>query len=212
MSLTSMIKDPSVSIEEIGFMLDEMTHTQRMTNVYNLPGKMQARLYRKAEAAMPLTLDFFVPRSQGPLSPVIHHGKNSLPMFRHFRKPFCMPQNDPNRLYGYNDLLINKVIGPGYFVAYTTEDYPTWRDRGAVVIDYFRTPQTRIPPVWPKVQPNGIGLQRHVYHQTRDFMRRISSHVSIGSAWRNERPMNSYFLLCREDEVERKAIASEASS
>ena len=33
---------------------------------------------------------------------------------------------------------------------------------------------------------------------TRDFMRRVSAHVSIGKAYKDEKPMPAYFALCRE--------------
>jgi hypothetical protein len=47
------------------------------------------------------------------------------------------------------------------------------------------------------VVPNEKGLQRNVYHQTRDFLRRVSSHVSIGAAYKNDDPLDHYFILCR---------------
>ena len=55
----------------------------------------------------------------------------------------------------------------------------------------------RISP--SRVVPNDWRLQRFVYHQTRDFMRRVSRHVSIGAAFTRERPLDHYFVLCRRD-------------
>jgi hypothetical protein len=43
-----------------------------------------------------------------------------------------------------------------------------------------------------------VGLQTLVYHQTRDFMRRVSSHVTIGAAYKKERALNVHFILCRD--------------
>jgi len=45
---------------------------------------------------------------------------------------------------------------------------------------------------------NDWRLQRFVYHQTRDFMRRVSRHVSIWAAFKRERPLDHYFVLCRK--------------
>ena len=52
---------------------------------------------------------------------------------------------------------------------------------------------------WPRVRSNREGLQRLVYYGTRDFMRRVSQHVSIGAAYKGEKPLDHYFTLCRED-------------
>ena len=45
---------------------------------------------------------------------------------------------------------------------------------------------------------DGWRLSRFVYHHTRDFMRRVSRHVSIGAAYKDERPLDHYFVLCRQ--------------
>jgi hypothetical protein len=45
--------------------------------------------------------------------------------------------------------------------------------------------------------PNDWRLSRLVYHQTRDFLRRVSRDVSIGAAFKRERPLDHYFVLCR---------------
>ena len=38
-----------------------------------------------------------------------------------------------------------------------------------------------------------------VYHKTRDFMRGVSKHVSIGAAYKKEKPMGQFFILNRKD-------------
>jgi hypothetical protein len=38
-----------------------------------------------------------------------------------------------------------------------------------------------------------------VYQGTRDFMRRVSTHVSVGAAFKGESQMGAYFTLCRQD-------------
>jgi len=69
---------------------------------------------------------------------------------------------------------------------------------GWVVIDYFQVPDGPVAEGWPQVVANDWRLQRFVYHQTRDFMRRVSRHVSIGAAFKRERPLDHYFVLCRK--------------
>ena len=91
------------------------------------------------------------------------------------------------------------MIGPGYFVALGTAGRAAWADRGGVVIDYFQVPDGPVPDGWPRVVDNDWRLQRFVYHRTRDFMRRVSAHVSIGAAWKSERSLDHYFLLCRRE-------------
>jgi hypothetical protein len=40
-----------------------------------------------------------------------------------------------------------------------------------------------------------------VYDKTRDYMRRVSEHVSIGKAYRKESRVMGYFVLCRDQAV-----------
>ena len=57
-----------------------------------------------------------------------------------------------------------------------------------------------MPEGWPRLRPNWLGIQLFVYFQTRDFMRRVSQHVTIGAAYKwDSMKMDQYFLLCRED-------------
>ena len=90
------------------------------------------------------------------------------------------------------------LIGPGFFVGVPTDGNSDWEQRGAIVIDYFQTPDGEVADGWPKVVPNSKGLQRFVYYQTRDFMRRVSEHVSVGAAYKVEKPLGHFFMLCRE--------------
>ena len=88
-------------------------------------------------------------------------------------------------------------IGPGFFVGKKTAGNAAWEERGKVVIDYFEVPDSPVVEGWPKVVPNSKGLQVFVYHKTRDFMRRVSNHVSIGEAYKKEKSMGVNFILCR---------------
>jgi len=197
MSLAELVRSDA-KILEIARHLDALSPADRLVECQALSGKDQKALYRKAGDSPPLDLAFFVPAGTPPLSQVIHHGKNSQPAFRDFQKRWCRPTDRDDRLYGYNETVVRPLIGPGYFVARETEG--GGRDpRGAVVVDYFMTPpEDGRAPGWPAVKPNSSGLQRFVYHQTRDYMRRVSAHVSIGEAHRLEKKVMGWFVLCRE--------------
>jgi hypothetical protein len=128
----------------------------------------------------------------------VHYGKNSQPVFRNFEKRWVRPKGHPGELWGYNETPVRPLIGPGYFVARRTDDDGA-DPRGGVVVDYFRVPpEDTVIPGWPPVRPNSRGLQRFVYDKTRDYMRRVSSHCSIGIAYRLESRVMGYFVLCRE--------------
>jgi hypothetical protein len=132
---------------------------------------------------------------------VRHRGRNTLPMPRKlqlFEKRFCRPESRDDGLFGYNQSPFIGTVGPGFFVAVSTASNPAWRDRGAVVVDYFQVPDGKVASDWPKVIPNTQGLQRFVYHRTRDFMRRVSKHVTIGAAYKVEKKLDHYFVLVRE--------------
>ena len=79
-----------------------------------------------------------------------------------------------------------------YFVA--VED----AERHEVLVDYRQLPAEQ-PPGWPAVKPNERGLSRFVYGFMVDRVRRVSEHVTIGSASRAGRDLGSYFVLCRMD-------------
>jgi hypothetical protein len=66
-----------------------------------------------------------------------------------------------------------------------------------VLVDYTRVPPSA-PPGWPAVRGNERGLSRFVYGFMVDRLRRVSEHVTIGSAARHGREFGSWFLLCRE--------------
>jgi hypothetical protein len=199
--LKALLLDDSVSIEAIADKLDAASPAERLEAAHALDRSAQRALYRKAAAAKPLTMDDFVPGNRAPLEQVRHRGRNTLPMPRKlqlFEKRFCRPDNRTDRLFGYNQSPFIGTVGPGFFVAVSTDETPAWRGRGAIVVDYFQIPDGPVVPGWPKVIPNTQGLQRFVYHRTRDFMRRVSEHVTIGAAFKVEKMLDHYFILVRE--------------
>jgi hypothetical protein len=204
LTLRQLIDDATTGIGAVAAYLDGMSPAERVGVTRGLDRATQRRLFLKAGDAPPVTLDDFVPRSVPPETPVAHDGRNTLHLpgkLRHFQKRFARPATASTqgaRLFGYNASPFEYTIGPGFFVAVPTAGRPEWEARGAVVVDYFQVPDGPVPAAWPPVVPNTKGLQRFVYHRTRDFMRRVSSHVTIGAAYREEKAMDHYFVLCRE--------------
>ncbi|KYF86446.1 hypothetical protein BE17_13765 [Sorangium cellulosum] len=181
--------------------LDGLTHDERLRALSTTTRADQRALYAAAGQSPALTLDFFVPDGTPRRVGVHHKGRNTLPLpspFRFFEKRFALPEDGSARLFGYNEGLTRSWVGPGFFVAVPTAGNPSWQERGAVVIDYFQVPDGPVPAGWPPVVPNSKGLQSIVYDGTRDFMRRLSRDVSIGAAYKGEKPLDHYFTLCRE--------------
>jgi len=197
--LTELVDDPHVGVDAIGSYLDRLEGDTRWREVGALGRSRQRTLFEKAGHAPPIDFAHFVGDARA-REEVIHDGVNTLPVLpplRRFQKRFCRPDDAGARLFGYNDGPTRRWIGPGYFVALPTADKPAWSARGAVVVDYFQIPDGDVADGWPKVVDNHWRLQRFVYGATRDFMRRVSAHVSIGAAFKRERPLDHYFVLCR---------------
>lgn len=201
MALIDSILDDGVGIEAIASYLDGLSHDQRLAETRGLDRNAQRKLYVKAAESPPIDLAHFVPSERADLDPVRHDGRNTLPLpgrHRLFAKMFCRPKDGTSRLFGYNDAPSRWMVGPGYFVGVPTEGHRTWQDRGGVVIDYFQVPDGPVAAGWPRVVRNTQGLQRFVYDGTRDYMRKVSAHVSIGAAYKGDKPLDHYFVLCRE--------------
>ncbi len=199
MQLDVLIDDPSARIDAIAAFLDPLDPGGRWEQVRHLSRARQRMLYEKAAESAPIDLSHFVGDAPA-VTEVIHDGLNTLPLpppLRRFQKRFSRPDDGSDRLFGYNEGPTRRMVGPGFFVAIPTAGRPHWESRGAVVIDYFQVPDGPVPDGWPRVVPNSRGAQHFVYDGTRDFMRRVSAHVSIGAAFKGERPMDHYFVLAR---------------
>jgi hypothetical protein len=204
--LIDLIDDDRAGIDAIGAYLDNLEAKPRWLEVKQLDRTRQRTLYEKAAHAAPIDVTHFV-GSAPPRQEVIHDGVNTLPLptsWQRFQKRFCRPEPNGHgdgamtvRLFGYNEGPSRKLIGPGFFVAVPTAERPQWSARGGIVVDYYQIPDAAVADGWPSVVPNDWRLQRFVYHETRDFMRRVSRDVSIGAAFKRERPLDHYFVLCR---------------
>ncbi|MBW2272766.1 MAG: hypothetical protein JRG96_05815 [Deltaproteobacteria bacterium] len=181
--------------EEIARFFDGLASADRVTAVRALGARDQRRLYEAVQGFEPVRLVELVSPGTADLATVRHYGKNSLPLFSSFEKRFCRPPGQepdaPALLIGFNYQILAPLTGPGYFVA--LED----TERGEVLIDYRRLPD-RIPVDWPAVQSNERGISRFVYGFMVDTLRRVSEHVTIGSAARHGKDTGNWFVLCRQ--------------
>lgn len=181
-------------IDAIGAHLDGLEPSARAAQSAFLGRREQRRLFEIAAAAEPLRIGDVVPADVGTMREVVHHGKNTLPLFTRFAKVFCRPEpgEADGELWGYNRTggIVSTTVGPGYYVSY---------DHGAkeVLVDYLRVPPRR-PSGWPEILPNSARLSRFVYDGTQDVLRRVSKHVSIGRAMKSGKWMDAWFILCRE--------------
>ena len=92
--------------------------------------------------------------------------------------------------WGFNDsgFTVNTFVGPGYFVVTP--------DGGEVLVDYTQYPPR--PHVGgPRILSNSARLSRFVFNNTKDRVRAVSKHVSIGRAWRGAKRLDNWFVLCR---------------
>ncbi|MGH0030446.1 MAG: hypothetical protein ACQGVC_11695 [Myxococcota bacterium] len=194
--LKARVAESVVDPAAVAKLLDGMSHAERVEATHSLGRGEQRRLYAAVDRFLPLCLEDLVPAGVADFTPVRHYGRNTLPAFTHFEKRFCRPRGadpaKPDALYGFNFQTLSKVTGPGYFVAVEAEGRPE------VLVDYNRVPDTH-PDGWPDIKPNDIGLSRFVYGFMIDTLRRVSEHVTIGSAARKGRDLGSWFILTRED-------------
>jgi hypothetical protein len=192
--LARLDRDP-VKPADIAALLDGFTPEERVAAIRAAGRPQQRRLYRAVAGHGSVRLVDLVPPARRPFETVRHFGRNTLPAFTRFEKRFCRPAGQdaaaPSELWGYNFQTVSPLTGPGYYVAYEDPEH------GEVLIDYTKLPP-QAPPGWPAVRSNERGLSRLIYAFMVDRLRRVSEHVTIGSAIKNGREIGSWFLLCRE--------------
>lgn len=188
----SVMLEPEVDLPRIHAILDGLGHEGRVHTIRTWTKRQQAALFEAAKGHLPLDLGFLVPSGVGPLVEVIHDGQNTLPAFRHFQKRFAKLEGNAAELVGYNHQAMSAFTGPGYFVVTQGEG----DHGGELLIDYTRTPSQK-PSAWPPIRPNS-GIGGLVYGGMIDHLRGISSHVSIGRAYRGK-AVDAWFALVRRD-------------
>ncbi len=191
----ALLRENSGKPTELARFLDGLSHDERLVTVRSLGRAQQRSLWEAVDGFAPVRLSELVPAQTPDLCQVRHYGKNTLPVFSEFEKRFCRPKDvdpeNPTELAGYNFQTMSALTGPGYFVALPSPD------REEVLVDYRRLPEHH-DPSWPGVQSNERGLSRFVYGFMVDTLRRVSQHVTIGSAARKGKDLGSWFALCQE--------------
>jgi len=205
MHLGTLIDGPEVDFPRLSRILDELGPIGRVETIRHWDPRTQAKLFEAAKGFKPVTLDDFVPPGTEPLTEVIHHGRNTLPVFSNFQKRFCKPEDKEGELWGWNcnvvpyqqwrpnDIVfpLAPFIGAGYFVAHAG-------DEGEVDIDYTRVAGGKVAS-WPPITPAQVRIGSIVFGNLVDVMRGISTHVSIGRGRRGSKWLDAWFVLCRED-------------
>jgi hypothetical protein len=188
------VADSAVGPSVLADLFDGLSSDMRTALVRRLGRAEQRTLYQKVAGFQPLGLVDLVPATRADQEEVRHLGLNTLPAFRVFEKRFARPPGQdpaaPAKVSGYNFQAMSVVTGPGYFEA--IED----ANKAEVLVDYGRLPEST-PAEWPAVRSNERGLARFVYGFMVDRLRRVSEHVTIGSAARKGRDLGSYFALAR---------------
>ncbi len=189
-AFSALIVDAAASATRIADFLDGLAPAERAAASTSLGRSLQRQLWHKVEGAGALTLEDFVPAGTPVLTAVRHCGRNTLPAFTRFEKRFYRT-SDGKTVAGANFQAISPFTGPGYFVCVEN------KGRGEVDVDYRQVP-SEAPAGWPKLQDNEGIPSRFIYGFMVDSMRRVSAHVTIGSAARHGHNIGSWFTLCRE--------------
>lgn len=193
MDLTTFI-EPTIDLDRIAQILDGLGHEGRVHTTRTWTKQHQKALFEAAKGRIKLDLDFLVPSGGEPLVEVIHDGANTLPLFNHFQKRFVKLDGDAFPVGGYNHQSMMGFTGPGYFGATVGEG----EHEGELVIDYAKIP-TKKAASWPAIQPNDGLIGGIVNGGMIDYLRGISTHVSIGVAFKNGVHRNQWFAMVRRD-------------
>ena len=192
-TLATQLRRGDIEIASMSAWLDGLSKTERTTEILTLDKQAQKKLWSLCENRE-VTIEDMVPLNTSPLQPIRHLGRNSLPVFTRFEKRFCRINSDPMMLVGYNEGPTRPYVGPGYFTTRISEE----KERGATVIDYTMIGEDRAEG-WPSIKPNTSGLCYIVYGNMLDYLRKVSTYVTIGKAWKNGKETENYFMLLRED-------------
>lgn len=193
MSLSSLLDGTHVSATALSSHLDALSDVQRVAEALALDGRQQAKLFEVVQGARRFTLEDLAPTTTAPLTGVTHEGRNSMPAFSRFAKVFAVP-DDASRTtterWGFNRTsgLVTTTVGPGYFVTVQQGD--------EVLVDYTLLPPKPLVGA-PAILKNSSRLSFFVYNRTKDVVRGVSQHVSIGRASRDGKQLDNWFVLCR---------------
>lgn len=192
MDLTTFI-EPKIDLQRIAELLDGLGHEGRVHTIHTWGRRQQAALFEAAKGFRPIDLGFVVPA--GPLVAVEHEGFNTVGAFSSFSKVFANvgTESEPV-IVGYNEQFWRYFSGPGYFSVSEGEG----EHAGELVIDYNRVPTKKVDS-WPPVRPNSGVIGGIAFGGQIDYLRGLSTHVSIGTATQRGKPRGVWFALVRRD-------------
>jgi len=184
-----MIPKPSeTDLSTLSGLLDDAESIARIEWLRSLSKKEQAALFLMAEGTQMRPEE--VLGEDGHI--LIHHGKNSLPVYSNFQKRITKHQGV---IQGYNHQSLQWLVGPGHFRVIENEAVP-----GELLFDYLWAPES-VPEGFPAARSNKGGFSGLVYGNLQDVVRKVSRHVSIGRAYMKSKETNNYFGLCKDDGV-----------
>jgi len=190
----SVLLEPEINLERLAEILDGLGHEGRVHATRTWSGKQKKALFEKAKGFKPVEIDFLVPSSVGNLVEVVHTGHNTTGIHPHFKKHFTRIEGEDFPIAGYNEQSLAMFSGPGYFAAYAGEG-----DRkGELVFDYDKITKTK-PESWPKIEKNDGFISGLVNGGMIDYLRALSTHVSVGEAYKNGKTRGFWFTLVRKD-------------
>jgi len=189
--------EPKVNIEKLAEVLDGLGHEGRVHTMRTWGKARMAAIYEACEGRS-ITLDHVVPSSVGSAVEVIHDLRNTLPLFTDAQKRFTRIDGEDFAVAGFNRQFgVARVSEPGYFVV----SEGTGDHANELVIDYTKVPKSKGPASWPEVEANDQGfLNKIVWGGMVDYLRRVSSHVSVGRATKDGKSIGQYFALVRRDD------------
>jgi hypothetical protein len=170
-------------VREITEALDAASEADRIAVVQAMSRNAQKRLWSVASAGSLAGGELIMADATERFA-----GRNSLALFSRFEKWFF---RSGERTFGMNRHALRPLIGPGYF---GVQERPS----GGLVFDYGKLPDAA-PQAWPAVRSNDKGLARAVYGGLVDEVVWVSRDVLVGAAFRDGRPMDSYFVLARRE-------------
>lgn len=193
MDVTTLL-EPKINLERLTEILDGLGHEGRLHTASTWTKPQKEAIYEAAKGYRRIDLDFVVPSSVALLHEVIHDGHNTLGLFSSFQKRFARTEDSDCPVVGYNHQSMQVFTGPGYFCA----SLGTGEHEGELVLDHSKAPKVKAPN-WPDIQKNEGGLAGIVHGGTIDYLRGLSSHVSIGAAYRDGKHRGHWFVLVRRD-------------
>jgi hypothetical protein len=189
-TLLELLNDPGVKLDAITARCEALDPLARLRECRELSERQLSRLYEVASDGTPMSIEEFMGGTKdGEI--IKYYGKNSLlSVISTFEKHFCRFEG---AVIGINVQKMSMFSGPGYFTAVDKLDGEHVKE---VLFDYTQVP-SRGPAGWPKPRPNVGLLQPFIYQDLKDYNRRVSKDVCIGSASRHGKYTHQFYVLTR---------------